>query len=195
MAKALEEAPFHWVRSLSSAVKIPVTTAWRHLHAAGDVEQVESNNDSFVFQSLSDFAMRSSNRTPWTQHFRHRPTEISYTLSLFRKRDLIVLRSFPPRSRKHSSYTLKTVGEITHSSSIESTARAATRRESIGRYFDTLAEMLFEPFHPDLAISTGETRFTWRLSKGSRQNYVFFHNSGVMACFFENPDPERDTLG
>jgi hypothetical protein len=32
---ALEESPFHSVRSLASTIKIPPTTEWRHLHARG----------------------------------------------------------------------------------------------------------------------------------------------------------------
>jgi hypothetical protein len=34
---ALEESPFHPVRSLASSIKIPPTTVWPHLHATGDV--------------------------------------------------------------------------------------------------------------------------------------------------------------
>jgi hypothetical protein len=34
---ALEESPFHSVRSLASTIKIPPTTVWRHLHARGYV--------------------------------------------------------------------------------------------------------------------------------------------------------------
>jgi hypothetical protein len=37
VAKALDESPFHTVRSLASAIKIPPTTVWRHLHSGGDV--------------------------------------------------------------------------------------------------------------------------------------------------------------
>jgi hypothetical protein len=37
IAEALEEAPFHSVRSLASTTKIPATTGWRHLHSAGHV--------------------------------------------------------------------------------------------------------------------------------------------------------------
>jgi hypothetical protein len=32
---ALEESPFHSVRSLASTIKIPPMTVWRHLHARG----------------------------------------------------------------------------------------------------------------------------------------------------------------
>jgi hypothetical protein len=34
---ALEESPFHSVRSLVSTIKIPRTTVWRHLHVRGYV--------------------------------------------------------------------------------------------------------------------------------------------------------------
>jgi hypothetical protein len=34
IAEALEETPFHSVRSLANALKIPQTTIWRHLHSA-----------------------------------------------------------------------------------------------------------------------------------------------------------------
>ena len=37
VANALEESPFHTVRSLASAIKIPPTTVWRHLHSRGYV--------------------------------------------------------------------------------------------------------------------------------------------------------------
>jgi histone-lysine N-methyltransferase SETMAR len=37
IAAALEESPFHSVRSLASAIKIPPTTVWRHLHSSGFV--------------------------------------------------------------------------------------------------------------------------------------------------------------
>jgi hypothetical protein len=37
VANALEESPFHTVRSLASAIKISPTTIWRHLHSRGYV--------------------------------------------------------------------------------------------------------------------------------------------------------------
>jgi histone-lysine N-methyltransferase SETMAR len=37
IADALEESPFHTVRSMASAIKIPPTTVWRHLHSRGYV--------------------------------------------------------------------------------------------------------------------------------------------------------------
>jgi hypothetical protein len=37
VAEALEEAPFHSVRSTASTTKIPHTAVWRHLHSAGYV--------------------------------------------------------------------------------------------------------------------------------------------------------------
>jgi hypothetical protein len=37
VTNALEESPFHSVRSSASTIKIPPTTVWRHLHARGYV--------------------------------------------------------------------------------------------------------------------------------------------------------------
>jgi hypothetical protein len=37
IASAMEESPFHSVRSLASTIKIPSTTVWRHLHSSGYV--------------------------------------------------------------------------------------------------------------------------------------------------------------